>query len=149
MTVQNESTDAAPGLDHVVYKRPGDTGFQLTGEHITLTVAEREARYPYRMEIGPHWTSSDGVYWERKTGACLGVGPVRVYETISSSEITAMALSVCTREELQAMPRQVRLSLLDSMERRRMHKRSPLTHAELEGIKELITVHLHSCALFS
>ena len=69
-------------------------------------------------------------------------------EETSAADISAMALQVCTREELRAMPRQVRLSLLTSMARRRERKRSPLTLAELEGIKELIVEHLHCHALF-
>jgi len=69
-------------------------------------------------------------------------------EETSSADITAMALSVCTREELRAMPRPVLLSLLSSMARRRERKGSPLTHAELEGIKELIVEHLHCHELF-
>ena len=68
-------------------------------------------------------------------------------EPTSSIDLSAMALQVCSREELQQMSRPSLLGLLHLMEKRALQPGPPPTHNELLGIKELVLEHLSHPAL--
>jgi hypothetical protein len=68
-------------------------------------------------------------------------------EKVSSKDISAAALQVFSREELQQMPEQVGLNLMHLIAKRLKQPGPPPTQDELEGIKELVTEHLWHSAL--
>jgi len=63
-------------------------------------------------------------------------------EQVSSSDISKAALKVFSPEEIQQLPRPMKLSLIGMLHRRLEKPGPPPTQDELEGIKELVTVHL-------
>ncbi len=68
-------------------------------------------------------------------------------DPVSSSDISAAALKVFSREELVAMPRPQRLSLMSMIERRLNKDDPPPTLAELQEMRELVEEHLWHPAL--
>ena len=68
-------------------------------------------------------------------------------EPASSTAISEAALKVFSRDELTAMPKPQRLSLMGIIGRRLDKKGPPPTLEELQGIRELVTEHLWHPAL--